>query len=99
SHNSGAYNGFKIKLPPGVSAPSSFTQVVEKNIPKDAPVAVPARLPRIDWLPFYLKTLKSKVNLAVIKKAGLEVVVDPMHGVGERHFENLVNGGRTKVRT
>ena len=26
SHNSGEYNGFKIKLPPGVSAPNEFTK-------------------------------------------------------------------------
>lgn len=100
SHNSGAYNGFKIKLPPGVSAPSFFTQLVEKNIPKEAPAANPkAKISKADWLPFYLQTLRSKVNLAAIKKAGLKVVVDPMHGVGQRQFEGLVSGGRTKVMT
>jgi phosphomannomutase len=100
SHNSGAYNGFKIKLPPGVSAPSSFTQLVEKNIPSKA-VELPreAKLQKADWLPFYLGTLKKKVNLPLLKKAGFKVVVDSMHGVGEDHFERLVSGGRTKVRT
>ncbi len=100
SHNSGAYNGFKIKLPPGVSAPSSFTQQVEKAIPsKPVESAKKAKLPKTDWLPFYLNTMKKKVNLSFIRKAGLKVVVDSMHGVDERHFEHLISGGRTKAQT
>jgi phosphomannomutase len=100
SHNSGAYNGFKIKLPPGVSAPSSFTKQVEKAIPsklkglEDHP-----KVQTRDWLPFYLKTVKAKVDLAGIRKAGLKVVIDSMHGVGERHFEKLISGSRTRART
>jgi len=100
SHNSGAYNGFKIKLPPGVSAPSSFTRKVEKNIPAALPASVQnGNLKKADWLPFYLKTVKSKVDLAAIRRAGWKVVVDSMHGVGERHFENLASGGKTRVKT
>jgi phosphomannomutase len=100
SHNSGAYNGFKIKLPPGVSAPSSFTQQVEKNIPGGVqPLSKKILLRQTDWLDFYLKTVKSKVDMAAIRRAGFKVVVDSMHGVGERHFEHLVSGGRTQVRT
>jgi phosphomannomutase len=100
SHNSGAYNGFKIKLPPGVSAPSEFTKKVEKNIPPEPPrVSGKEKFQKADWLPFYLKILKSKVDLPALKRSGLKVVVDSMHGVGERHFERLVSGGRTRVWT
>jgi len=100
SHNNGAYNGFKIKLPPGVSAPSSFTKEVEKYIPSKPIEAVKgAKIQRADWLPFYLNSMKSKVSLPLLRKAGLKVAVDSMHGVGARHFENLVSGGRTKVQT
>ncbi|HUO58646.1 MAG TPA: phosphoglucomutase/phosphomannomutase family protein [bacterium] len=100
SHNSGAYNGFKIKLPPGVSAPSSFTKEVEARIPAVPPV-FPRKAPiaSADWLPFYLKTVKSKVNLPALRAAGLKIVVDSMHGVGSTHFEQLVSGGKTKVKT
>jgi phosphomannomutase len=100
SHNSGAYNGFKIKLPPGVSAPSSFTAQVEKKIPSS--ISQPGKsgvVQKADWLPFYLQTVKSKINLPVLRRAGWKVAVDSMHGVGERHFENLVSGGKTRVKT
>jgi len=99
SHNDGSYNGFKIKLPPGVSAPKSFTQKVEANLPAGLPGPRKPALARADWLAPYLSTLKTKVDLAALKAAGLKVVVDSMHGVGERHFERLLSGGKTKVRT
>ncbi len=100
SHNSGAYNGFKIKLPPGVSAPSEFTKRVEKNIPAQAPEeGRQKKIKRSDWLSLYLKALKSKVDLPALRRSGLKVVVDSMHGVGEKHFEKLVSGEKTKVLT
>ncbi len=101
SHNSGAYNGFKVKLPPGVSAPERFTQAVEKNIPALAPAAsVPAgEIPLAHWLSPYLKTIAAKIDLKSIRKAGLRIVFDSMHGVGEDHFERLVEGGKTRVMT
>src|SRR6185503_5761962 len=100
SHNSGAYNGFKIKIPPGVSAPSSFTKQVEKNIPRKmtAPTS-DAGIRTTDWLPFYLRTVRTKVDLPAIRKSGLKVVIDSMHGVGERHFEKLISGSKTKAWT
>ncbi len=100
SHNSGAYNGFKIKLPPGVSAPSSFTEKVEKAIPdKDPPLGQKGKIDSRDWLEHYLKILTAKVDLKLIRRSGLKVVVDSMHGTGEKHFEKMVSGGRTKVWT
>jgi phosphomannomutase len=100
SHNSGAYNGFKIKLPPGVSAPSGFTRFVEKNIPVQVSEGPAGRtLKRENWLLDYLKAVRSRVDIGLIQKAGWRVVFDSMHGVGERHFEHLVTGGRSKVQT
>jgi phosphomannomutase len=100
SHNDGSYNGFKIKLPPGVSAPPSFTGKVEAAIPSEPPAALKAsRVPRKDWLSPYLAALRSKVDLKALQGAGLKVAVDSMHGVGMRHFERLLTKGRTRVRT
>jgi phosphomannomutase len=99
SHNSGAYNGFKVKLPPGVSAPESFTREIEKNIPAQAPAAAPGKIQTADWLSAYLKAIASQVDLKAIRKAGLKIVFDSMHGVGENHFENILLGGKTKVMT
>jgi phosphomannomutase len=100
SHNSAAYNGFKIKLPPGVSAPPDFTRQVEKNIPAQPPaLEKKPRLQTRDWVPLYLNAVKSQVNLAALRRAGLTVAVDSMHGTGFRHFERMVSGGRTRVTT
>lgn len=100
SHNSAAYNGFKIKLPPGVSAPTEFTKLVEKNIPAVLPMLKPGKsIGTADWLPFYLKAVKGKVDLPAIRKSGLKVAVDSMGGVGLRHFEEILSGGKTKVTT
>ena len=100
SHNNASYNGFKVKLPPGVSAPTEFTKLVEKYIPQVLPALKPGRaVGSADWLPFYLRSVKSKVNLKSIQASGRKVVVDSMGGVGFRHFENIVSGGRTKVTT
>jgi phosphomannomutase len=106
SHNSGAYNGFKVKLPPGISAPGSFTAAIEKNIPASAPVdfaptvSAPAReIPSVNWLSPYLKTIASKIDLKAIRRAGLRIAFDSMHGVGEDHFARILNGGKTQVTT
>ncbi|HVZ79684.1 MAG TPA: phosphoglucomutase/phosphomannomutase family protein [bacterium] len=100
SHNQGAYNGFKVKLFPGVSAPREFTQRIEKGLPKLPPSATAKRsLPKADWLGPYLRTLREKVDLKALKGSGFRVVVDSMHGVGERHFERLVASARTRVWT
>ena len=63
SHNSGAYNGFKVKLPPGISAPEAFTLAIEKNIPAQAPKAAAAKIPSANWLSGYLKTIGSQIDL------------------------------------
>jgi phosphomannomutase len=99
SHNLGAYNGFKVKLPPGISAPGRFTEAIEKNIPALAPPAKEAKTPSVNWLSPYLKTIASKMDLKAIRKAGLRIVFDSMHGVGEDHFERLIEGGKTRVTT
>jgi phosphomannomutase len=100
SHNSGAYNGFKIKLPPGVSAPVSFTKEVEALLPNEAPEPGDAsKIPTADFLGHYLDVLKSKVDLKVIRAAGFRLVADPMHGAAQSHLEALLKGGKTKVIT
>jgi phosphomannomutase len=99
SHNSGAYNGFKVKLPPGISAPEAFTLAIEKNIPAEAPKAAAVKIPAANWLSGYLKTIGSQIDLKAIRKSGLRIVFDSMHGVGEDHFERLLEGGKSRITT
>ena len=100
SHNSGSYNGFKVKLYPGVSAPGEFTQKIEKVVPALLPlISTRKKVARADWLKHYLQTLSHKVDLKALRASGLRIVVDSMHGVGERHFERLVASPKTRVWT
>jgi phosphomannomutase len=100
SHNSGNYNGFKVKLFPGVSAPVEFTQQIEQALPLLAPVGMSkAKISKEDWLGPYLQTIGRKVDLKVLRASGLKVVVDSMYGVGARHFERLVASNKTRVWT
>lgn len=100
SHNSGNYNGFKVKLFPGVSAPIEFTQRIEQALPLLPPVGMSeVKISKEDWLRPYLQTIGRKVDLKVLRTSGLKVVVDSMHGVGARHFERLVASNKTMVWT
>lgn len=99
SHNDGRYNGFKVKLYPGVSAPVEFTKRIEARIPSEAPLPGKGKAGRSDWLSHYLRALKTKVDLPALKRSGLKVVVDSMSGVGERHFERIIASPSTRVWT
>jgi phosphomannomutase len=100
SHNSGVYNGFKIKLPPGVSAPVAFTREVELRLPEADPLPPGVtKLPTADFLGHYLKVLKTTVDMKAIRSAGFRVVADPMHGAAQGHLATLLKGGKTKVLT
>lgn len=100
SHNSGAYNGFKIKLPPGVSAGVAFTKEVESRLPQADPGATASpSIPAGDFLSHYLSVLRGKVDLRAIRSAGFRLVADPMHGAAGRHLEELLRGGKTKATT
>ena len=99
SHNSGEYNGFKIKLPPGVSAPNEFTKEVESRLFNVVEAPPPVDITRSDFLSHYLTTLGKRVNLPALKKAGFNIVADAMHGAASNHLEKLLAGGKTKVVT
>ena len=45
----------------------------------------------------YLEQIAKLVDLDVLKGAGLDVVVDPMWGVGQGWFPNIFDGGKTRI--
>lgn len=106
SHNPPEYNGIKIKEAFGGSATSETVASVERRI--GSPVkrmgldeAQAAGLIRMadDFLPEYLKGIKSFIDLAAIRRSRFRVVVDSMHGAGGRIIEGLLKGGRCRVET
>lgn len=102
SHNPAGYNGIKIKNDFGGSAEKVITDKVESLIGKN-PVKKRAFLPGnphiADLNHKYVEFLKSYVNIDVIKQSPYRILVDSMHGVGAKHIEEILSGGKIKVTT
>jgi len=106
SHNPPQFNGVKVKTSDGGSIDPEATQRIEALLDQRpvqrvpwAEAAAQRRLHRVDILPAYLAGLRSFVRLASIRRAGLRVVVDAMHGTGNRLVERAVGKGRTRLTT
>jgi phosphomannomutase len=85
SHNPPEWLGLKIKGPFGGSVEGDFTQRVERRLAAGGitvPIAGPTE--RLDVLNAYVSGLRAKVDTSVLaeglRRLGLRVIVDPMHG-------------------
>ena len=94
SHNPPEWNGFKIKEAFGGSARPEVTKAVEAELlSAKSKIQNPKSKQGIelfDPMPDYLKHISSFVDLEAIKKAGLRVIVDPMHGSGAGYLKELL---------
>lgn len=102
SHNPPGYNGIKIKSDFGSSADKTITGGVETFIDKNPVLkkAFSSGNPVIkDFNEAYLAFLKKYLRMDVIRQAPYHILVDAMHGAGNRHIENLLAGGKIKVTT
>jgi len=85
SHNPPEWLGLKIKGPFGGSVEGDFTARVERRLAAGGlTVPIPGDTERFDAMGTYLAGLAAKVDVAVLVEglaaAGLQVIVDPMHG-------------------
>ena len=93
SHNPAEYNGIKFSMPNGAPALPEVTRKIEAEIANPSPVALPASpapIERADFRPAYLEDLAQKVNLEVIRSAGLRLVYDPLYGAGRGYLDGLL---------
>ncbi|MCB0193389.1 MAG: phosphoglucomutase/phosphomannomutase family protein [Anaerolineae bacterium] len=105
SHNPGRYNGFKFRPEYAGSARPAITKAIEALIPDEADsLQMPLAEARdrgllidIDPWPAYRAKLESLANFDRIMAAGLNVVVDAMHGAGGGLWPDLLTGGQTTV--
>jgi phosphomannomutase len=98
SHNPPAFNGFKVKAYFGGSATPSITSEIEKRLGKSSVVSsdnVEVVAPE----PHYFEHLRSLVDWERISGSRLKVVVDSMHGSGDRMLETLLSGTSCQVET
>jgi len=106
SHNPAIYNGVKVKEAFGGSATTETVDSIERRLGR-SPVkrlpfdeAVKAGMIRTaDLMPRYLNGIRSFIDLAAIRRSPFRVVVDSMHGAGDRVIEGLLAGGRCRVET
>ena len=108
SHNPAEWNGFKYKPDYGGSASPEIVEELEQLIADAEEVGNPERMPieeavskglveYIDPEPAYLNHVANFVDLAGIRNAGLDIVVDSMHGAGAGYFKKLLEGGSTRI--
>ena len=105
SHNPAGWNGFKFKSNLGGSASQETTDVLEMCIesagaPKSLPLAearAAGSVENVDPNPAYRQSISGLIDLDAIRAAGLNVLVDAMHGAGAGYFANLLCGGATAV--
>ena len=108
SHNPAEWNGFKYKPDYGGSASPEVVEGLERKIAQAEKSGNIRRMSlavsesqglaeRIDPEPSYLGHVATLVDLDRIRQAGLNIVVDPMHGAGAGYLPKLLDGGTTKV--
>jgi phosphomannomutase len=103
SHNPPEFNGLKIKSARGASAPPEITRLVERrlsaNAPSGAPAATPGTIRTVSFLEEQRRRLATMVDLERIRRAGLTVAFDSMHGAALDALERMLDGGATRVET
>jgi alpha-D-glucose phosphate-specific phosphoglucomutase len=107
SHNPAQWNGFKYKSPDGASAPGDVVAEIEKRIASVEPdnietlklddaiksgLVIPT-----DFKPAYRQQIDRLIDLSIIRRAGLNIAVDSMHGAGGGYFKLLLGEGTTRI--
>ena len=108
SHNPMEWNGIKFKPGYGGSASPEIVSQIEDEISKlksevdiiqgSLTKAVQEGMIEVyDPDPPYLNHIAGKIDLKEIRNAGINVVVDSMHGAGAGYLSQLLSGGTTKI--
>ncbi len=81
SHNPPEYNGFKVKIESGASAPPLVTDEIEARLPESAPeVDRDLAVGRADISSVYLDALSEIVDIERLKNTPVLGVIDSMYG-------------------
>ena len=83
SHNPYQWNGVKYKAWYGGSGRPSIMTAIESHLEEPLPKsASPAPIEEVDFLPDYLKALRSFADLDLIAKSNFKFAIDCMYGAG-----------------
>ena len=100
SHNPAEYNGIKFSMPNGAPALPEVTKQIEAGIAhpeKTDSSDSPDSVEPVDLRPDYLADLAQKVNLDLIRSAGLRLTYDPIYGTGRGYLERLLTEAGVRV--
>ena len=106
SHNPATDNGFKVRNQFGGAIPPEGLKIIESLIPDSESGVRRIRIEdgldngfiqRFDPAPEYIEQIHRLVNIDAIKRAGLNILVDPMWGNGAGWFSRLLSGGKTTI--
>jgi phosphomannomutase len=106
SHNPPVDNGFKVRNEFGGAIDPENLAQIEAHIPasmdgvkstKLSEAVDQGRVVYFDAAPAYIDQIRSLIDLEPIKRAGLNILVDPMWGNGAGWFPRLLSGGKTVV--
>jgi alpha-D-glucose phosphate-specific phosphoglucomutase len=108
SHNPPEWNGFKYKDEHGASASDEITSKIVEFISRAYDEGGVDRLPMVeakkrglvvatDLDPAYITQIARLIDLDKLKKAGLNLVIDPMYGAGSGYLTKMLAGGNNKL--
>lgn len=106
SHNPGADNGFKVRSEFGGAVDPNVLVEIEAAIPASGDGAKRLEadkaqkqglITKFDASTAYLAHLGDMIDVEPLKRAGLNVVHDPMWGVGSGWLKRILDGGTTTV--
>jgi phosphomannomutase len=108
SHNPRQWSGFKFRPEYGGSAPPEVLAQIEAHIPKILASGNVSSLPlaeaqdrglveTFDPRPPYRRQVARLVDLEFLRAAGLQAIVDSMHGAGAGYVRELASGGKTQI--
>ncbi|HEU5250391.1 MAG TPA: phosphoglucomutase/phosphomannomutase family protein [Thermoanaerobaculia bacterium] len=98
SHNPAPYNGFKVKAHFGGSAPPELYAAISREADRSLPTPPRAgRIEVLDLLGPYREELASLLDVGAIRRAGLSVLADSMHGAAGTLVPDVVGPGATRI--
>ncbi|OGF49038.1 MAG: hypothetical protein A2231_08480 [Candidatus Firestonebacteria bacterium RIFOXYA2_FULL_40_8] len=100
SHNPASYNGMKFSPSWGGPALPETTKIIEDYANDPLQKVLPGddkNVVALDPREAYLKVIRNKVDLKLIKKAGMKVGVDLLYGTGREYLDLLLKESCKKV--
>ena len=107
SHNPADYNGIKVFTEGGRDAAEDVTKNLEKLLEKlkledvkvmkfDAGIAS-GIIKKVDLFNDYIDTILNMIDIDIIRKKGLKILLDPMHGVSKSSLQTILLTARCEL--